>query len=146
MGPPAGPADSWGVHNGKLYMNFRPDIKRNFFKHIDANIEAGNARWISLWGDLRAGPFNTDCLAQTWSAKNCADSPQAIPGINPSPSPSPSPPSGECATTVQGVCKEFIGNINACVNCCEFHSGVVKPACPHMSDVRNACQGDGIVV
>lgn len=147
MGPPAGPDDSWGIHNGKLYMNFRPSIKANFFKDIEANIKAGDARWISLWGDLQAGPFNTDCLAQTWSDKNCGTSPQAIPGIDPSPSPSPSPaPSGECATTVQGVCEELIGDISACVSCCQQHSDVVRPACPKMSDVRNACQDAGAVV
>lgn len=85
MGPPAGPADSWAVYGGKLYLNFFPSIRASFLKDIDAHIKAGNARWISMWGDLQAGPFNTECLAETWGQKNCKHSPQAIPGINPSP-------------------------------------------------------------
>lgn len=155
MGPPAGPEDSWGIYNGKLYMNFRTDIKSKFFRNIEAHIRDGDARWISLWGDLRAGPFNTDCLAETWSVHNCVNRPQPInfgpspspsPSPFPSPSPSPSPPSGECATTVQDACGQFIGNVNLCVKCCELRSDVVQPACPQMSDVENACQGAAVVV
>ena len=33
---------------------------------LDKHIEEGNARWTGLWGDLRAGPFNTNCMAQWW--------------------------------------------------------------------------------
>lgn len=151
MGPPGGPADSWAVYKGKLYLNFRTRIRDNFLKDADANIKLGNARWIEFWGDLRAGPFNTDCLAETWSQKNCVNSPQVIPGINPGPGPSPGPgpapapaPSGSCADTVHKLCGGK-ASMEACVACCKDHSSSVRPVCPSMSDVRTACQ-NGIAV
>lgn len=80
MGPPGGPEDAWKVYNGSLILNFRPDIMEKFFnKDVDANIKAGNERWIELWGKLEAGPFNTACLEETWSEHDCREDPQVLP-------------------------------------------------------------------
>lgn len=79
MGPPGGPEDSWKVYNGSLYLNFYPQIMHNFFKDADKNIADGDARWIDLWGKLDAGPFNTHCVAETWSQHDCRDDPQVLP-------------------------------------------------------------------
>ena len=72
-------------------MNFRPGIKQKFFENPDENIRLGNERWVQLWGGLRAGPFNTHCLAETWNEHPCTTEPQPIPGIPPSPGPPPGP-------------------------------------------------------
>jgi len=82
MGPPAGSSDSWGIYKGKLYLNFMPRIRDNFFNNIERYVRDGNRRWIQMWGALQAGPFNTDCLAETWDRHDCRDYPQKIPGIN----------------------------------------------------------------
>ena len=79
---------------------------------LDKHIEEGNARWTGLWGDLRAGPFNTNCMAQWWGppakypcpssgCRPCMQYPQPVPGITSAPPPSPSPADhadGEAAT------------------------------------------------
>jgi len=83
-----------------LYLNFFPQVKNHFAKDIDDHIKEGNARWTKLWGSLRAGPFNTDCLAELWGppskypcpptgCRSCMKYPQHVPGITPAP---PSPP------------------------------------------------------
>jgi len=79
MGPPGGPADSWKVYNDTLYMNYRPNIRDSFFSDADANIATANARWIEWWGAMKAGPFNTDCLAETWDGHACTTEPQPVP-------------------------------------------------------------------
>lgn len=76
MGPPGGPEDSWKVYNGSLYLNFRVNIMETFFENADENIAEADARWTDWYGELNAGPFNTDCLAETWDEKNCKDDPQ----------------------------------------------------------------------
>lgn len=144
MGPPAGPADSWAVYKGKLYMNFHPQIRAKFLQNPDQNIKDGNARWISLWGDLQAGPFNTDCLAETWNEKPCTSSPQSLPGINPSPSPGPGPspgptPSSDCKTTVKNVCGDT-PTLMSCEQCCRKNGGQVHPVCQSWPDVVEACK------
>jgi len=148
MGPPAGPADSWAVYKGKLYMNFHPQIRDRFFQNPDANIRDGNARWIQMWGDLQAGPFNTDCLAETWSEKDCRSSPASIPGITPGPSPGPGPspaPAGNCTAVVHKLCGGK-ASVQDCVECCKGpHKKEVRPVCASMKDVIAACQM-GIVV
>lgn len=79
MGPPGGPKDSWAVYNDTLYMNFQQFIRDKFFSNADANIATANARWIAWWGDMRAGPFNTDCLAETWDGHDCTKEAQLVP-------------------------------------------------------------------
>lgn len=80
MGPPAGPTDSWATYNGSLYMNFMPSIRHNFFsKETDSNIATADQRWIEWWGGLKAGPFNTDCLAETWNDYPCTKYAQPVP-------------------------------------------------------------------
>jgi len=89
LGPPAGPADSWTVYGGKLYHNYLPRIKDQWFQSKDYDIQQADARWIQWYGKLEAGPFNTDCMSPV-----CVDSPQQIPPPpqpHPTPSPSPSP-------------------------------------------------------
>ena len=87
MGPPGAPADSWAVYNDSLYLNFNQEIRQEFFSDADEHIRQGNARWVSMWGALDAGPFNTNCLAETWDMQDCRSDPQIVPGINPSPAP-----------------------------------------------------------
>lgn len=79
MGPPGGPQDAWKVYNGTLYVNFFPKVRTRFFDNADANIAAAEKRWADWWGGPKAGPFNTDCLAETWSEHNCGKDPQVIP-------------------------------------------------------------------
>jgi len=90
------------VYKERLYLNFFPAVRREFASGIDKHIAEGNARWISLWGGLHAGPFNTDCLAETWGppskypcpptgCRPCMKYPQRVPGIIPAPPPSPLP-------------------------------------------------------
>jgi hypothetical protein len=104
MGPPGGPEDSWLVYKGRLYLNFFPRVREMFALDIDTHIAQGNARWIGLWGSLKAGPFNTDCLAELWGppssypcppsgCRTCMNQPQIVPGITPA-SPPSAPPSG----------------------------------------------------
>lgn len=86
MGPPGGPELSWALYNGTLYQNFQPDIRESFFcdsmtpsQCADTNVAMADARWVSLWGDLNAGPFNTDCLAETWDGFDCSKHAQDVP-------------------------------------------------------------------
>ena len=79
MGPPGGPEDSWKIYNDSLILNFLPKIMDNFFEDADKNIQDGDKRWISLWGKLQAGPFNTHCTAETGSEHDCRSDPQTLP-------------------------------------------------------------------
>ena len=91
------------MHKGVLYLNFFDKVKQHFAADIDKHIAEGNARWIKLWGSLHAGPFNTDCLAETWGppskypcpatgCRPCMRYPQRVPGITPAPPPPPGTP------------------------------------------------------
>ncbi len=71
------------MYNDTLYLNFHPGIRARFLSDPDAHIKAGNERWISWWGKLHAGPFNTDCVAETWDDKSCMQYPQQVAGISP---------------------------------------------------------------
>ena len=123
-------------------MNFRPGIKQKFFENPDENIRLGNERWIELWGGLRAGPFNTHCLAETWNEHPCTTEPQPIPGIPPSPGPPPGPPPGPlppaCGAVVQQLCANE--TLQQCEECAKAHSAQVRPKCPAFSDVIAACK------
>ena len=90
------------MYKGVLYLNFFPRIRAEFAEDIDEHIAQGNARWISWWGGLRAGPFNTDCLAEFWGppshypcpktgCRKCIKEPQRVPGITPAPPPLQAP-------------------------------------------------------
>ena len=39
-------------------------MKNTFVNNLDANIEAGDKRWIDWWGALDAGPMNTECFSE----------------------------------------------------------------------------------
>lgn len=56
-----------------------PQIRDTFFADPDANIAAADERWIAWWGELHAGPFNTDCMAETWNGYNCKNNAQPVP-------------------------------------------------------------------
>lgn len=160
LGPPAGPSDSWTVHNGKLYHNYLPNIKQQWLQRVESDIREADARWIKWYGKLEAGPFNTDCMSPV-----CVNSPQQIPPP-PQPHPSPSPPSpmpvptptptpvptpspspsGRCGQVVQQECGQYIGNWNACYNCCLDHEFTVHPACPSLDDLHEACAASGFTV
>lgn len=74
LGPPAGPSDSWTIYNNANYQNYLPRIKERWFSQVESNIRRADARWISWYGKLEAGPFNTDCFSPV-----CVDNPQPIP-------------------------------------------------------------------
>ena len=102
MGPPAAGEDGWvlfgnssRVNSSLLYHNFGSGERQNFLtkpargvpRHASlpaGNIALADAKWTAMWGCLKCGPFNTDCLAETWSQRNCkTGTPQAIPGLAP---------------------------------------------------------------
>jgi hypothetical protein len=68
LGPPAGPRDAWAVDtDGALIMNYLPEIRSSFFRNPEQTAKFrrdADSRWIEWWGRLRAGSFNTHCLAQ----------------------------------------------------------------------------------
>lgn len=115
LGPPAGPADSWSVYNGSLYMNFLPEIRDKWMSGVEAYIRTANERWSQWYGRLEAGPFNTDCLSPV-----CKQTPQKIPPDPEPQPPSPAPPlpscgvSSKCLTAMQ-PCGRGQGSV--CVAC-----------------------------
>merc|ERR1719461_1828423 len=159
LGPPAGPVDSWTVYQGKLYHNYIPNIKQQWLQRQDYDIQQADARWVNWYGKLEAGPFNTDCMSPV-----CVNNPQQIPPPpqpHPSPSPSPPPtpvptptpmptptpspsPSGRCGQVVQQQCGQYIGNWNACYDCCLNNEWVVHPACPSLDDLHDACSASDL--
>lgn len=77
MGPPCDPENYWVVYNSSLFCNYEENPQKNFLKDIDANIAAADARWVSFYGGLQSGPFNTGCMADCMKttcncAKNCS--------------------------------------------------------------------------
>jgi hypothetical protein len=67
-------------------MNANPAVARNWGKNLSGFIQAVDEEWISWYGKLNAGPFNTDCLQghQHEDPKkgkycNCATHPQVLP-------------------------------------------------------------------
>ena len=68
LGPPAGPKDAWAVDkDGALIMNYLPEIRSLFFQNPEQTAKFrrhADSRWTDWWGQLRAGSFNTHCLAQ----------------------------------------------------------------------------------
>lgn len=161
LGPPAGPADSWTVYQGKLYHNYIPSIKQRWLERQEHDIQQADARWIQWYGKLEAGPFNTDCMSPV-----CVNNPQQIPPPpqpRPSPTPSPTPtplpvptpvpmptpvpgPSGKCGQVVQQECGQYVGNWNACYDCCLDHETLVHPACPGLDDLHMACGASSVAV
>ena len=53
--------------------------RAKFFANASALIELASERWVGMWGKLEAGPFNVDCLSETWSQRNCVKNPQPVP-------------------------------------------------------------------
>ena len=80
MGPPAAGEDGWvlfgnssRVNSSLLYHNFGSGERQNFLtkpargvpRHASlpaGNIALADAKWTAMWGCLKCGPFNTDCL------------------------------------------------------------------------------------
>ena len=62
LGPPANGTNAWSIVNGSLYMNASPSVSNKWFKNVTGLIAVTDALWISYYGKLHAGPFNTDCL------------------------------------------------------------------------------------
>ena len=65
------------IYNDELYIFFFPEIANQFFKNAEENVQAGDARWTEFWGDLEAGPFNTECKM----GNECVQNAQPVPGI-----------------------------------------------------------------
>ena len=84
VGPAGGPQYAWKVYKDQLYTAFFSAPLDAFFKDPEANIKLANARWESWWGELSAGPFNTNCLAlgktpQDGQLVDCGKIPQKVP-------------------------------------------------------------------
>ena len=62
LGPPANASNTWNIVNGSLYMNAEPSVAREWALNSSAYIQSTDAQWTSWYGNLHAGPFNTDCL------------------------------------------------------------------------------------
>lgn len=129
MGPPGGPADAWKVYNGTLYLNFMSQIRDKFFTDPESNIAEADARWIGFWGDLHAGPFNTDCLAETWDGYDCTEHPQPVPPTCTNRCDDPAW-SSECSgQTCEELVKTYPCETHYCFNCtwsgfCDSQCGV----------------------
>jgi len=53
----------WFVHSGQRPLMFGgPTAKANFLGDMETWVAKGDAKWKSWWGDLKEGPFNTQCL------------------------------------------------------------------------------------
>jgi len=86
LGPPANMSNAWSIINGSLYMNAMPSVTSKWFQNLTAFIHATDELWISWYGKLEAGPFNTACLQghQHEQPKkgdycNCVTHPQPMP-------------------------------------------------------------------
>jgi hypothetical protein len=86
LGPPANASNAWSIVNGSLYMNALPVVTDKWFKNLTAFIRATDELWISWYGKLHAGPFNTACLQghqhespQKGKFCNCVTHPQPMP-------------------------------------------------------------------
>ena len=85
LGPPAMPNTTWTVYNGSLYMNANIPINDKWHREgLDKDIAITDAKWISWYGKLQAGPFNTDCLTWDFPKVNCDVNPQPMPPKVPS--------------------------------------------------------------
>ena len=86
LGPPANASNTWNIVNGSLYMNASPHVVKMWMQNLTGFIALSDALWISWYGKLHAGPFNTDCL-QGHQHENpaqghycrCATHPQPMP-------------------------------------------------------------------
>jgi hypothetical protein len=61
-----------------------PSINKKFQKDIDSKILSANARWISWFGKLQAGPFNYQCWQDTMAlppTEDCRTKPQKFPQV-----------------------------------------------------------------
>lgn len=86
LGPPANASNTWNIVNGSLYMNASPAVVKKWMQNLTFFIEQSDKLWISWYGKLHAGPFNTDCLQghqheQPGQGKycRCATHPQPMP-------------------------------------------------------------------
>ena len=50
------------VNYGRLWVHIAAGMRDAFLTNLDANIAEGDSRWIEWWGDLNAGPLNTECF------------------------------------------------------------------------------------
>jgi len=59
-----------------LITNFVQGAYDSFFADFAAHVADADERWIHWFGSLRAGPFNTQCFADTFDTRNCKGVPQ----------------------------------------------------------------------
>ena len=84
LGPPGGPKDAWLVHNGSLYINFFPAVRKIFASDLENHIKVANDRWSKWWGGLKAGPFNFMCGPwEPIGVPSAQRSPCWVPGTQP---------------------------------------------------------------
>ena len=75
MGPPAGPALAWAIHDGKLVLNINPQFRGLFNANPSSYLQQASERWIEYYGSLDDGPMNTRCYPSTWRACGKSDPP-----------------------------------------------------------------------
>ena len=51
------------INYGRLWVHIDANMRDTFLDNLDSNIALGDARWKEWWGDLNAGPFNTECFS-----------------------------------------------------------------------------------
>jgi hypothetical protein len=130
-------------------MNFHPSIRSKFFADADTNIACADARWSKMWGSLSNGPFNTDCMAETWKQQPCDKDPQVLPGLTPGPAPgpgpgpapSPAPPVPEaCASAFNATCGATVHDPEpACRNCWDAHKTELEKVGCTGTDAHELC-------
>ena len=62
LGPPASPWNGWLVIDGVLMFNIWASFSDKFVRNEEENVRVAKERWISFFGDLHSGPFNTHCI------------------------------------------------------------------------------------
>ena len=71
------------VDYGRLWVHISADVRDEFLRNLDVNIALGDELWTGWWGDLHAGPINTDCFGVITDPDSSTDynCPVAIAGI-----------------------------------------------------------------
>jgi len=68
------------VNGTGVITNFMGGPAEQFYAGWPRNRDKADARWSGWWGAVRAGPFNTGCLADCFfSSCNCKETPQKLP-------------------------------------------------------------------
>ena len=64
-----------------LITNFMQGPADSFYANFTESVRRADERWSQWFGNVRAGPFNTQCFADCFKTCNCLDSPQPLPPL-----------------------------------------------------------------